>query len=573
MKPLFIFLTLCITYLARATFLHHEGIHGLSESLSILTNTSIFIGIYISLLSLIICWNGDLKIRYIVVAFIIAVGVKDLSVFKYIVYGYEYVFKGALPLRPSDDYISTMHNSYITMMWTCLSVSLVCIRFNPNPVRKIVAAPLLVMFLGFNFYHFYQYLLINAPTWESSRENAIALIDPIIQTEKFSDYCSKVDGMECFEFYVGDPIPEGMVYPASIIMNDFMYKYELGNLDGFISTYSVERGNYLKLHFNDGQVDHTFAPAFWASINMFIDFESGLIRVAEYDHIGMVHQGCVAAVIALSVASLLWMSGAILLCSFHPSRLGVADPRWLRVICLGLLLSFFVLDYAPLHYSYGFMFLGVVILFFFNRLPSLQITRDIFFVILPHVFFIGLIVLGLNPEALSVIIGLMIIILLTGWASLIGEENGARAAFAKVILLTGFIPAIASLGSIQFLGIGVAKSVGLLITGVSLMMILCVAWDLIVSLRDRCLTGDKSILLLSGMVIWVLNFIYSYLVNPFSYNYLKNQSEKPFNQGVFELRFLEINVVTFYALAVFTVGVFLMFLYKYLNKSHSRFQR
>lgn len=573
MKLLLIFLSLCLVYLGRASFLAHEDIHGLSEAMSILTNTSIFIGVYIAFLATTICWQGRVKVRYLFLSFLAAVCVKDLLVFKYIVYGYEFVFKGHLPLKPSDDYISTMHNSYITMMWVCLSIALVFIRFNPNPIRKIASAPLLIIFLGFNFYHFYQYILINAPTWEASRENAVDFIDPVIDTDGFSIFCEKVDGMECFEFSMGETLPEGMVYPASTVLNEFKDKYDTGKIADFVSNYTTEHGTYLKLHFYDGQVDHSFAPAFWASINMYIDFKSGLIRVAEYDHIGMVHQGCVAAVIALCFASMLWMSCALLLCSFHPSGLKEKDSRGLRVLATALGFSFFVLDYAPLHYSYLIMFISVTGLFFFRNFPSWKVTKEIGSVIFPHLLAIALIFSGLNSQALSVVATFALIGLLSYWVSIIESQGVNAIPVIKMALILAFMPSIVSLSSSQFLGAHSSQVVGEFIAVFSFLMAAAVAWKVLNLHKSKNLTGESAILLLSAMVLWTLNMIYCGFINPITFNYLGVQAAKEFNVGKLDLDSLHLNIVTFYAFAVFTVGVFLRLIFKHLRYSHSKFKR
>lgn len=572
MKAVFLYLGLLLAYFVRQV-IDPYIISGASPFVSQFIMTGLFNGLWISILTLFVVVRGKFKLSDIVTSFAFAVAFNELNGFTTIVKAYEFLYEGHLPL-PYERYHVAAHNVYLVIIFACLTASLMYVRFAPNHVRKIATVPLLVIFMGCNFYHYYQFFLFTNDAWNQSRSNALTYINNEIHSDNFMAHCQAVENMICAEWKQGEPFPEEVMHPASRILQEIKDAYENNSWSTFNLIYSGQETHTGYNLFLDGQIDNTFAESLWASINILVLQDEGTYRLAVYDHIDMVHVGSVTAGIALTIASILWMALTLFLLQVHPEPKG-KDPKITVLIAPLCVLAIFFLNLKPLQEYYGYALLFLVAIF---MLPmKKRHWRKIALVGAVAGAHVAL-SWAMFTQASLVYPSVAVIIFSATLCSLWYYQADVTLkpllptsdSLFLVMIATATPLALATVNMIY--GAQTAHTMSYAMLGMMLPTIAAMVLQLCRQDIRQKLTGADLIILITGLVAFVITTLFVLFVTPFTLEFISSTSALTFNADLMNADRFSESAILFQCYVILSVMGFLKIVHYYICRRHHNYR-
>ncbi|HHJ3076394.1 TPA: hypothetical protein ACPVZG_000167 [Vibrio parahaemolyticus] len=569
MKSVLAFWFFSLAYLLRLVFEPYI-ISGTSTFTSVAIMFGLFNGLFISFTGIIVSVRGYFRVKYLMMGFLAAILTQELHLMSNLVKLYEYVLVGHLP-KPYEEYHVAKHNVYLVFLFISLCIALLFNKFRPNAARKLIIAPMLVLFMGCNFYHYYQFFLFTDQVWSESRDNALSYITKEITTDNFMPRCESVDKMICVEWKEGDQFPHEALLPASHILHEVKDAYESGNWDNFnlIYTGSTDHNGYNE--YRDGQIDNTFEESFWSSINLFVHQDSGTYRLAIYDHMDMIHVGSATTGVALAIASMLWMSIVLTLLSFHPNKKPRNESKWLLAIVPICLISMLVLCLRPLHESYhylGLIFAAFYIQAFYQSWRKLLLGAAL---IALHVMISYLMFAKGDTLYISGLIWLLSLKIGSLWLTQTKSQNTFSAISSKVnIVICLIIPSLfiylkdthlihthSTIIDLEYL------SLGFVLISISVSTVL-----FLTEKSKRLVNGEIAIIYASSLIVGVISLVFLSFVNQYSYEFVNSLNDLIFNNGKIDYSHILVSISHYHALVVTTILTFLKLIHYYLRSRH-----
>lgn len=571
MNSVIVFWVLSLAYLSRL-ILDPYIISGTGLITSTVIMFGLFNGLFISFTGIIVSIRGYFKLKHLVLAFLAALASQETHLMSNIVKLYEYILVGHLP-KPYEEYHVAKHNVYLTFLFASLCIGLLFNRFRPNAVRKLITAPMLVLFMGCNFYHYYQFFLFTDQVWAESRYNALSYITEDIKTDNFLTRCESVDKMICVEWKKGEPFPESALLPASHILHEIKDAYETSNWEDFNIAYTGSSEHNEFNEYLDGQIDNTFEESFWASINFYIHQDLGIYRLAIYDHMDMVHVGSVTTGVALAIASMLWMSIILVLLSFHPNKQPRNEPKWLLLIVPICLLSMLILCLRPLHESYhylGFIFMIFYVQAFYKKWKKLALGMVL---LTTHALISYLMFTKASSLYINGLIWLMSLIVGAIWIKQTLEVKSIASIISKVVILICISVPSVFIYTKDVAGVTDVDVIQLFETlSLAFIVIALIAstFAFFTEKNRKEVTGELAIIYTSSFITGVISVVFLSFVNQYSYSFADDLNMLIFNHGKINHTHIVLSVSHYHALVITTILTFLKLTHHYLQNKHKK---
>lgn len=560
-------ITLCSLYMVLNPYLI-EGVANLHSNLILV---GIWNGIFVTSITLIVSIRGQYKYTDIFLSALISTLFLFSSFMTDIVKIYEIALAGRLP-ETWERFYGSKRNVYMAFMLSTIVLSMLYIRFAPTTARKISLAPLIVIFMSLNFYHYYQFFLFSNSAIIEVRNSSLTYISSTIQTDSFIESCKKHEKLKCYEWYDGDKFPNEALIPASHILHEIKFTYEEKPWNGERNVKPAEQG--IQSH-KDGQIDDTFAPAFWATINYDVNLDLGRHRLAVHDDTGLVYRATVQGGIALAIASFLWMTICLVLLQYHPSKSSKNRSKWLWAIPIICITIFLALNVEPIHLGYPILAPLIIIIFLFpftlkDKGKWAKISLGVI-IVGSHILYSYLMFTNANPFFFSAAMAINAVILALLWLKQTKPRSSSISVFSGSC--TAILTVLPLLYGVMFIVNGKIPDSDLFLP-----LFICVAGYLLLAsvvfirqIITRELRADTAITFTCFIILFILSSFIVFFVTPYSIEYIRDLSNQPIVGGrhILNLGLFDHKILQFYGIVAISLSTFLKLIHYYLNKTHT----
>lgn len=288
-----------------------DPIEGLSDIEQATLHTALIAGEFIAIFATFIILMGLLRTHYFYLSVLLAFVLYEINLLSMLVYGYIYVFQGEVGL-PHEPFPVTKHNMYMTYFFALAAVGLFCLSRAKNIFRTLVVFPVMILGIGMAYYHTYQFFLYSQDALDSLRSESAEYFEAKITEPNFLEYCNSIKNLKCAEFKDGESFPDHLVIESSPVIYELKRDYEehqYETIRGFKPDFGFVNA------WENGQIDDTQSPSFWATITFYR--LNGVNRIAVHNFISDVHKASFSASIAFLVIISVWGVMMILLLEKH----------------------------------------------------------------------------------------------------------------------------------------------------------------------------------------------------------------------------------------------------------------
>lgn len=560
-------LALCCLYMVANPY----PIEGVSAIQSNLVMVGIWNGMFVTAIAMIVGIRGSYKYTDIFIGAIFSTIFLFSPFMITVVEWIELLFKGRLP-ETYEQFYGSKRNVYMAFMMAVLAMGVFYVRFAPTTARKLSLAPLMIIFMSLNFYHYYQFFLFSNNAIIEVRDSSLTYIANTIQRDNFMESCEGIERLKCYEWYEGDKFPEESLIPASKILHEIKLKYEGKPWEKESHVRPAEQG--IQSH-KDGQIDDSFAPAFWATINYDVNTELGRHRLAVHDDTGLVYRATVQGGIALAIASFLWMTLCLILMQYHPNRKPKTQPKKLWLIPVLSFVLFWLLNPEPIHMAYPILLPLVLLVYVFPiKLADKAKMKKVGLgaaIVLSHVVYSYVMFAEVDPNIFTGLLMINLLILSALWIKqTYNQESPHCLSLGYWLVVLTLVPVFYFVkfhtdwyDNVDF---------GLTAVLVSSLYWLYCVFKMSGEIVSRTLKPETAVAFGCMTVLLALTCFIIFFVTPYSIEYIQSLQAQPIVGGrnLFDMSEYQHKIIQFHGIVVVTLGIFLKLIHYYLSKGHSK---